>query len=262
MTPEVLGTWLMRAAGFAGLTLFGTFFVISFSVPQWVERIGASFIAGEIIVEVDGAIDAVRPPTGESVLARAAADLYAQNGQQIEQLKATVKLRAREALAAALAQVRDPKCECRRALAQKFDLLRIQRLIRDNERLADLLHGTYMKVKTDLTRELRIFTATNAACFLLLLIVSYAKPGAARHLLFPGVLLACATVFCAWIYVFSQNWLLTIIHGSYVGVAYAAYLGIAFLFLCDIALNRGRVATRVINGVCGSVGSVFAVSPC
>ena len=30
-------------------------------------------------------------------------------------------------------------------------------------------------------------------------------------------------------YVFEQNWLLTIIHGDYLGLAYAAWLGVVFL---------------------------------
>ena len=36
------------------------------------------------------------------------------------------------------------------------------------------------------------------------------------------------------------------------GLAYLAYLAVIFLFLCDIALNRGRVTTAVAGGL-GSV---------
>ena len=48
---------------------------------------------------------------------------------------------------------------------------------------------------------------------------------------------------CIYLYLFSQDWLLTIIHGDYVGFAYIGWLGAAFLLLLDIAINRGRVTT-------------------
>jgi hypothetical protein len=82
-------------------------------------------------------------------------------------------------------------------------------------------------------------------------------------LLLPGALLLTATLVCASLYLFEQNWLLTLIHGDYMGWAYASYLGIAFLFLCDIALNKGRLTTEVLNGISGALGGVFsALSPC
>jgi hypothetical protein len=53
------------------------------------------------------------------------------------------------------------------------------------------------------------------------------------------------------------------LHGSYVGWAYAAYLALVFLFLCDIAFNRGRVTTRLLNGVNSSLGGIVsALTPC
>jgi hypothetical protein len=76
------------------------------------------------------------------------------------------------------------------------------------------------------------------------------------------LLLTVATIFCAYLYVFEQNWLLTIIHGDYLGLGYAAYLGVVFLFLCDIALNFGRVTTRLVNGLVGGIGGSFSLTPC
>ena len=77
------------------------------------------------------------------------------------------------------------------------------------------------------------------------------------------LLLAIATVFCTYLYVFEQNWLMTIVEGSYLGWAYAGWLGVAYLFLCDIALNRGRVTTRLVNGVLEAFGSaISSLTPC
>lgn len=262
MSREKLERWALRVVGIAGLTLFGAFFTFTYSMPQSVERFGAEYITGEVGRKIDSTIDAVRAPAGTGLLHRAAADLYARNESEIESLKATAKERAHELMDASLAQVRDPACDCRRVVVQGIDLGRIAQLLRDNRRVSEFIHGTYMKVRNDLAHEIRIFTATNALCFLLVVLVSFAKPAAARHLFFPAVLLVVSSGFCAWLYVFSQDWLLTIIQGSYVGYAYAAWLGVVFLFVCDIGLNRGRVTAHVVNGASATLGSAFSLVPC
>ena len=58
------------------------------------------------------------------------------------------------------------------------------------------------------------------------MLVSFLKPEDTRALFVPGVLLTVSTLTCAYLYLFEQNWLLTMIHGNYLGFAYAAYLGV------------------------------------
>jgi hypothetical protein len=262
---ELIEKGLLRATGLAGLAIFGFFFALTFRVPQWIESFAEDFIERELAAQVDARIDAVGPPHGDGTAVRMAAELYARNAAQIEELKARLKDRSRDMFLAALDQVRDLSCECRHRIEEfrnEMTAARLLSLAADNERLQAFIHGGYMTVVAELRREARIFTAVNALSFALLLALSFVKPGATRHLLFPGVLLLCATMFCAYLYVFSQNWLLTIIHGSYVGYAYAGYLGIAYLFLCDVALNRGRVTTSIANGIGSALGSAASWTPC
>jgi hypothetical protein len=54
----------------------------------------------------------------------------------------------------------------------------------------------------------------------------------------------------------------TIVFGDYVGWAYGAYLGLVALALADVAFNRARVATRLLNALFQSVGSAMQVVPC
>ena len=119
-----------------------------------------------------------------------------------------------------------------------------------------------MDVATELKRDIRIFTASNAAVFILLLLVSFMKPQAMMHLFLPAVLLAVSTLVCSYFYIFEQNWLLTIIHSSYLGFAYLAWLGAAFLFLCDIVFNRGRITTEILNAFFSAIGSALSAVPC
>jgi hypothetical protein len=262
---ELIEKGVLRAAGLAGLAIFGFFFALTFRVPQWIEKFAEDFIQREVAAQVDARIDAVGLPHGNGTAVRLAAELYQRNAAQIEELKATLKDRSRDVFLAALEQVRDQSCECRRRIEEfrrEMSAARLLNLAADNERVQAFIHGGYMHVVADLRREARIFTAVNALSFAVLLALSFGKPRATRHLLFPGVLLLCATLFSAYLYLFSQDWLLTIIHGSYVGYAYAGYLGIAYLFLCDIALNRGRVTTSIANGMGSALGSAASWTPC
>jgi len=132
---------------------------------------------------------------------------------------------------------------------EKGAQLSIGSLTVDNSKLVGLIQSGYLHVVADLKREIRGFTAINAIAFPLLVVVSFLRPEYVRESFFSGVLLALATLFCAYLYVFSQNWLLAMIQGNYVGKIYALYLGVVFLFFCDIALNRARVTRAVARGI-------------
>lgn len=266
MRGEAIGKWGLRIAGSIGLAIFAFFFFLTWHTPEWVETFGKDFIAREAAERVDARIDAIGPPQGDSALQRAAAGLYERNAERIDALKLRLKDRTRDFFLVALDQVRDLDCSCRERveiLWNGMNLAQLAALATDNQRILTIIHGGYMSVVDELRQEIRIFTGTNAVAFLLLLLVSFAKPAAARHLLFPGVLLLSATVFCAFLYVTSQDWLLTLIHGDYVGWAYAAYIGLVFGFLLDIALNRGRVTVRIGNGIGDALGGIISgLTPC
>ena len=265
LMPDASASWILRVVGMAGAAVFGFFFAITFSTPQWVERFAADFIESRVRETVDAGIDNIRPEPGDSAMSRLAESLYRQNQEQIDQLKQDLKGRAQQRWAAALAQVRNLSCECREIIMKALTLasvLEMKSLEAANQRLTEFIQASYMDVATKLKGDIRIFSATNAGAFLLLVFLSFLKPHAIRHLFAPGLLLTVATIFCAYMYVFEQNWLLTIIHGDYLGLGYAAYLGVVFLFLADIALNCGRVTTRLVNGLVNVVGGSSSLVPC
>ncbi len=265
MDNMVLQKLSLRSVGVIGAAIFLTFFAFTYCVPGWVEDFAADYIESEAKERIDTTIDDIRPPESENALARLAQSMYKKNEAQIEQLKANLRSKVHEQWAAALASVRDLDCECREKWEDWFESgfnTNIALLQAANEQLSSFIHSTYMDVATDLRRDIRIFTASNAAVFMLLLLVSFLKPQAITHLFLPGVLLAVSTLICSYFYIFEQNWLLTVIHSSYLGFAYLAWLGIVFLFLCDIVFNRGRITTKILNAILNAVGSAFSVVPC
>jgi len=191
--------------------------------------------------------------------------MYEKNAAEIDRLKSNLRDEIHEQWASALALIRDLDCECRQKYSDIFEKgleTDITLLQAANDRIVDFIQSHYMEVATELKRDIRIFTASNATVFILLLLVSFLKPQAATHLFLPGALLAVSTLICSYFYVFEQNWLLTIIHSSYLGFAYLTWLGVVFLFLCDIVFNRGRITTGIINAILNVIGSVASVVPC
>ena len=255
----------LRLVGAIGAVIFATFLAFTYSVPGWVEDFAASYVEAETQERIDASIDSMRPPESDSALGRLAQSMYERNETQIEQLKANLKNSVHEQWAAALAAVRELDCECRQKWEEWFESgfnTNIALLQAANEKISGFIHSTYMDVVTELKRDIRIFTASNAAVFILLLLVSFMKPQAITHLYLPGMLLFVSTLVCSHFYVFEQNWLLTIIHSDYLGFAYLAWLGVVFLFLCDIVSNRARVTTEILNSFFNALGSAISVGPC
>ena len=72
----------------------------------------------------------------------------------------------------------------------------------------------------------------------------------------------CAASLTAYLYLFNQNWLHTIIFSDYVGMTYIAYLAVAFSFICDLLFNRARITARILSQLFSAVGSAVSVAPC
>ncbi len=241
---------ILRIIGVAGAALFAFFFALTYHTPTWVEDFAASYIEDQVAEKVDATIDALGLPEGGDALSRYAAGLYRKNEAKISEYKELLKGKAHEQLAICIPKVRALSEEQRRRLDQWVEegaKLSIGELQLDNSRLISLIQPGYLDMVRALKREIRLFTASNAIAFLLLVLVSLVRPEAVRSLFIPGLLLALSTLVCAFLYVFQQNWLLTIVHRDYLGFTYAAYLGIVFLFYCDVWFNEGRISTRILR---------------
>jgi hypothetical protein len=256
--------WLLRSLGLTGTLLFGSLFVLTFYRPAWVERAAKDFITTQVEEQVGTHVAAAAGAHG-GVLAQAARELYEGNTARIDELEFALRSKLHDRIAAALAQVRNLDCECRTRVATLLEagmVTALGSLESENSRLTEFIHGSYLRVVDELTRDLRIFAATNALACLLLLVVSFARPGAIDHLLFPGLLLGTAVLVASSCYVFGQNWFFTILYSDYFGFSYLAFVGCVFGLLLDVFLNRGRVTTQLGNGLLHVVGSTFSLSIC
>lgn len=257
--------WLLRLTAFAGLILFALPLALTFATPAWLESYGKDFIAAQIQTQVGEAIDAYAPAVGESKLAKAAQLLYRRNEDKVQQIKEQLKAQVPQRMAAVTAEMGDVDCSCRQKYAKFFTdgfTFKSTLLQQANDRLLQAMKGKYMQVATDLRFDVRLFTGTSALIFALLLALSWVKRSAAVHLLLPASLLMLSTLIAGYLYVFEQNWLLTIIYGNYQAGFYLVWLALIFGLLMDIVMNAGRVVTTILNAVLEAIGSGFSLSPC
>lgn len=254
-----------RILSIAGIVLFGTALYLTFSVPGWLEEFSASYIEQQLTKRIDGAIDSVAPPTREGLLGDMARKAFEANESKIGEIKEQLRSKTHESMAGALAQIRDLDCECRDKYADifkrgfEFDLSLLQSA---NDKIIANIQGGYMKIVSELKRDVRIFTSSNIAVFALLLLVSFLKPNARMHLMIPAALITASTLICSYFYLFEQNWLLTIIHSDYVGFGYLGYLGFVSLFLADIIFNSGQITTAILNAFFEAIGSALSAVSC
>ena len=129
-------------------------------------------------------------------------------------------------------------------------------------KLIDFSHVKYMEIVEKLTLDIRIFLGANSLVFVFLLLTSFMKPMAVKHLFLPGGLMLVSTAICSYFYLFKQNWFYTIIYNDYTGFGYIAYLAVVFGILCDIVFNKARITTNVINGCLQALGHTASLVPC
>lgn len=247
--------------GMTGLVFFALAFLASIANPGFVEQVAKSVIRYEVekrVQEKVGAIDSHFLTKQAGIFAKArSAEIAEAKRQLAQQLPARV--------AEIIGEMQDLDCECRKKIEtnirEGFEW-QIASASAAQERLATLIRSNYMDIANQLTREFRIFTGTNAIVFALLLVAVFVKRQAGLHLLPAALVLLLAASLTAYLYLFNQNWLHTLVFSDFVGLAYLAYLGGVFAFLCDIIFNRARVTVEVLNALLNAVGSAVQVVPC
>jgi len=255
----------LRIIGLAGTILFGTFLFFTYSLPGYVEEVGKDFIKQQVKDKTTQKIDSITLSKKDNALSKIASKLLEQNQDKVTAIKQQLKMKAHDKLADIIAEMRDLDCECRNkyaAFIKKQYQLNLVSLQAANNKLNDFMRTKYMEVVTELKRDVRIFTGSNALIFLLLLIVSFIKPKAVTHLYLPAILLVVSTLICSYFYIFEQNWILTIIYNDYMGYAYLGYIGLLFSILSDIAFNKARITTFIMNRILDFIGAAAHVVPC
>jgi hypothetical protein len=251
----------LRSIGLFGILIFGILFSVTFVSQRFIEESAKGFVKYQIEKDVREKHRSIV----DSSVASKALSIAESLGLESEKIQEDLDNNLPEKIAGVIASMCGYDCEREKALAQSITTGYLDRLKSINiaqDTLGDLIKGKYIEIVGNLKFDLRIFLGSNFAMFLILLVVSFAKPRAMAHLFLPGLLLVLATMISSAIYIYGQDWFYTILYNDYMGFGYLVYISIIFGVLVDIALNKARVTTEVINGIANAVGSALSVVPC
>lgn len=254
-------SFTLRVIGLIGVLLFGTLFVVTFLSPAKIEESAKSFVKYQIEKEL---VERYKDVTDYS-MADAALDFAEKLGMERSQIQSNLENDLPEKIASVIASMCGYDCEKKKLVAKTIASSYVDRIknikIAENT-LSSIIKNKYIEIIGNLKIDLRIFLGSNFMMFLMLVGVSFAKPGAIQHLFLPGMLLTIATVVSSLIYIFGQDWFYTILYNDYMGFAYLIYIAVIFAFLMDVVFNKGQVTTNIINGIGNAVGSAISVVPC
>lgn len=118
---------------------------------------------------------------------------------------------------------------------------------------ADIFHAIvedrYHAILGELRADIAVFLTCNLLVMSLAFVLALFRTEDSAHLLPISMLLTVSTLIASYWYVMGQNWFLTLVHADFYGWTYLALLGIIFLVLLDIALNRARVTGDALHAM-------------
>ncbi len=246
----------------AGGSLFAAAFAATYLAPGLVERGAREIIRIEVQRRVGEKLDDLSA-SRTVILAQKA---LGKTDAEIAAARRDIQAQVPRKVADVIADMARADCPCRQRLREALKRgadERLSSLSQLRERLSAFVESAYAGVAHKLLREARIFTGANAAVFFLLAGVTHRRRAAAPQLALPALVLVGAAACTGYLYLFKQDWLHTMLFDQYLGWAYAGYLLLAVALLSDVALNRARVCTRLVNGALQVVGSAsIVVAPC
>jgi hypothetical protein len=247
--------------GLLGTALFAGVFALSFLEPLLIERAAREVVRIEVERKVGEKIDSLSGARITSLAKR----VLQRTETDIERSLRAIREDVPRKVADIVAGMLDADCQCRKRLAdyaRSAYMERLSSLRQAREALSSLIESAYASVTGNLMRELRIFTASNAVAFALLALITLIRRAATLQLFLFALVVVGAVTVTGGLYVFNQNWLHTIVFGDYVGMAYAVYLAGVTLLFGDVAFNRARVTTEIVNVALAALGSAARAVPC
>jgi len=250
---------------FLSVLVYGAAFVYSFTAPQTIEKSARGFIKEQVSKKTHEKIDNIGSKYKDNTLVKLSAKIFKNKKEQLAHYKESLKLKIDEKLANVMAKMLDLDCECRQKYKGIFHNLITTKIIdlkAATKKLETFMTAKYMYVVENVIKDFRIFLGSSFFVLLLMLILLYTKPQATIQIDVLASMMLVSTVLSSYLYIFKQNWFYTIIYNDFMGYAYLMYLGIIFLFLCDIIFNKARITTEIVNAILSALGSSVSAVSC
>lgn len=247
-----------------GMAVFGLLSIYLLIAPDDFNQRTRTFAISKVQQETEAALADVAASSSAEEIASIAGVFSKRLESEIDALRRSTESGAPELIAEILAAACRLDCERKEAADEKirgvFNSL-IDRYGVALERARSMVVGEYDRVMNELRADLLIFSASTFAAFCAAFLLALHRGAASVHLFPLSITLTLATALAIFWYIFGQDWVLSIIFSDYWGWSYATLLGVLWILLADIAINRARITTEIINAIGQSFGS-FSVSPC
>jgi len=193
----------LKTIGMLGLILFGLLFGLTYGLPDSVERSAKGFVEKQIAIEVEEKYVELKT----SSIAQQALSIAGKLGFEKDQIVSDLENDIPEKIASTITAMCGYDCEKKKALATSITQSYVKQIASievAEYNLGEVIKGKYLEIVENLRFDLRIFLGTNAAMFLVLLLIAFLKPKAVAHLFVPGILLLTSTAVSSGIYIWSR----------------------------------------------------------
>jgi hypothetical protein len=248
-----------------GTAVFVAFFLYITVAPKDFDHRTRSFAIAKVKAKVDDQLSKV----AQSKAASKATEFFGKYSERLETeiqtLRDSLDAGVAEFIADVLAAACKLDCERRDEAAKAVTALYQSMIARHGlalDRVKSLIEGEYDAIMDELRADLRIFSGSSFIALLFALFLSIFRGKAAAHLLPFSIALSAATLIAVIWYVFGQDWVMTMLYSSYWGWAYPVVLSVFAVFFVDIAMNRARITTNVLNSIRIGPGDWLDLTPC
>lgn len=246
---------------FIGAAFFGALFgYVSLAPKDFEHR-----VQGFVVAEVEQKLNETIPASLQDRLGQATGLLSERFRERAEETRRAIEAGIPQFIAAVVAAMCRLDCHDQQALeATVLGIYEknLTRLRLGVDRLRQMVEDRYVETLSELRTDIRIFLGSNTAVMTLALGLALFRGPAARHLLPFSLVLTGATLLASTWYVFGQDWVLNVVYADYWGWSYLILLGVIFAFLVDIAINRARITSRILNWIANAVGGIPSLAPC
>ncbi len=239
---------LLLSLSLIGFIVFGGLFGATYAKQDHLEQAAQGFIKHHIKLELTERY----PEVTRVDIPDRLKDLQQKYSDEADRIKVMIDAKVDVIIADAISKLCGDNCDRKEARRESFrDLFehKFERASQASTKITTFIEGKYTETLSELRRDFRVFSGVNSVAFLTVFLALLFKHRARVHLLLPSTLLILSALISIYFYIFQQNWFFTLLHGSYWGFAYAVYMGVIFIFLLDIVVNKGRVTTTILNGI-------------
>ncbi|MEL7108578.1 MAG: hypothetical protein AAGJ68_03055 [Pseudomonadota bacterium] len=130
------------------------------------------------------------------------------------------------------------------------------------ERIQAFVEGQFDDVMEELRGDLKIFVGSSGVALGFAFLLALFRGPAAVHLLPISITLSASILLMAVWYGLGHDWVSAILYSDYWGWSYSVLLAVLSSLMVDIAANRARISSFILNTIGRLFSGGFEVSPC